>query len=100
MIFTIFSNEILGRDSFEVKICACPGRDRMIDEKKLNKRKSTNIKVKNVDIKTPAIATPATAKTPSAINSQPPVADLPSRNFSRAYFKEKIILTFIIIIRC
>ncbi|CAF0815412.1 unnamed protein product [Brachionus calyciflorus] len=35
-----FNGEILGRLSFEIKICACPGRDRTTDENKFNKQKN------------------------------------------------------------
>jgi hypothetical protein len=37
------SNEILARDSFEVKICACPGRDRTTDEKKTLKKNKSHV---------------------------------------------------------
>ncbi|RNA06799.1 tumor 63 isoform X7 [Brachionus plicatilis] len=38
-----YNGEILGRSSFEIKICACPGRDRATDENKYNKNKKLGV---------------------------------------------------------
>ena len=32
-MFVFFSNQVIGRRCVEVRICACPGRDRKADEK-------------------------------------------------------------------
>ncbi len=53
-----FSGKVLGRQKFDIKICACPFRDKESDEKSVEKSgndgKSTKIVKKPVD-KTPEL---------------------------------------------
>lgn len=49
----LLSGEILGRHSFEIKICACPGRDRSTDENKFMKNKK--IPAEKLPVKTNSI---------------------------------------------
>ena len=45
IVFTLESAEghILGRQAIEVRICACPGRDRQVDEKNIQTSSSSSV---------------------------------------------------------
>ena len=66
-----FSNVVLGRKAQDIRICACPGRDRTIEETAEAKRRSTQPAATSVISQTTAVTPPLTPQALSAPHTPP-----------------------------
>ena len=66
-----FSNVVLGRKAQDIRICACPGRDRTIEETAEAKRRSNQPAAASVVSQTTTVTPPPTAQVSSVPHTHP-----------------------------